>query len=145
MSENIPDEDMISRLLFEPSMRRSDDIVWENVFQFPSKDGGCESVVWRKYAPEIVDVHAKGCEKQLADHNKGNTRSTYFGAFTGNVGSIRELRSGSGISFTIEHVPEQGIFHAHIAFPPGSKKTDRGELKVMLKAQFGPVESHTCA
>ena len=144
--EIIPDLDSVSRLLFEPSMRREDqDIFWENVFQFPTAAGGCESVIWRQYAVSISDVHGLGCEKQTADRNKGRNQSTYFGAITGNVGEIRAIRSASGIGFTIVHVPGDGVFHAHVAFSPGSKKNDRAELKVLLRSKFGALEAHACA
>ena len=63
--EQIPEDDEVSRLLFAPLMGApGGDLIWENVFQFPSADGYCESVVWRKYAVTIADVHALGCEKQ---------------------------------------------------------------------------------
>jgi hypothetical protein len=144
--EIIPDLDSVSRLLFAPTMRREDsDIFWENVFQFPTIAGGCESVIWRKYAETIADVHDLGCEKQAADRNKGRNQSTYFGAITGNVGEIKSIRSANGIGFTIVHVPEEGKFHAHVAFSPGSKKNDRAELKVLLKSKFSALEAHTCA
>jgi hypothetical protein len=142
--EEIPDSDMVSRLLFEPSMRPKDDILWENVFQFPSKDGNLESVIWRKYAAAIDEVHGQGCTKQTSDRQKGNARSTYFGAITGNAGSIREIRSAGGVFFTILHVPAEGSSHAHIGFSPNSTKIDRVELKVLLKREFGPLEPHAC-
>jgi hypothetical protein len=143
--EIISDPEMVSRLLFEPSMRREDaEIFWENVFQFPSAAGSCESLIWRKYAVAIADVHGLGCEKQKADRKKGRDQSTYFGAITGNVGDIKAIRSAGGIGFTIVHVPDEGIFHAHVAFSPGSKKNDRSELKVLLRSKFGRLESHKC-
>jgi hypothetical protein len=143
--EVIPDPDMVSRLLFEPSMRGADrELFWEGIFQFPSDAGRCESVVWRKYAKDIANVHEKGCEKQSSDRSHGKNKSTYFGAITGNVGDIRSIRSASGIYLTVEHVPDEGIFHAHVGFSPGSKKNDRSTLKVLLKAKFGPVEGHAC-
>ena len=145
MPEVIPDPDMVSRLLFEPSMRAGDkSLFWENIFQFPSNAGRCESVIWRKYAADMPDVHALGCEKQVRDRNNGNDKSIYFGAITGNVGDIRSIRSANGIYLTAEHVPEEGIFHAHVGFSPGSKKNDRNTLKVLLRSKFGSVDEHTC-
>jgi hypothetical protein len=144
--EIIPDPEMVSRLLFEPSMRREDEnIFWENVFQFPTAAGGCESVIWRKYAMTVADVHNLGCEKQTSDRNKGRHQTTYFGAITGNVGEIKAIRSANGICFTIVHVPDEGVFHAHVAFSPGSKKNDRTELKVLLRSKFSALEAHACA
>lgn len=143
--ETIPDPDMVSRLLFDPGMRNEDkDLFWENIFQFPSNAGNCESVVWRKYAVAIENVHAIGCEKQKSDRSKGRDKSAYFGGLTGRVGDIRAIRSAGGIVFTVLHVPDEGVYHAHIGFSPGSKKTDRSEMKVLLRDKFGPIEAHTC-
>lgn len=145
MPESIPDSDEVSRLLYEPGMRAaSRDLFWNNVFQFPSDAGGCESVVWRKYAATIEDTHSIGCEKQASDRAKGRARSTYFGAITGNVGEIRSIKSTRGIGLVVEHAPSEGQFHAHLGFAPGSQKNDRTELKVMLKSKFGSVEAHLC-
>lgn len=144
--EIINDPEMVSRLLFEPNMRREDnEIFWENVFQFPTNAGSTESVIWRKYAAAVADVHVLGCEKQKADRDKGRNQSTYFGSITGNVGEIRTIRSASGIGFTVVHVPDEGQFHVHVAFTPGSKKNDRTELKILLRSKFGALDAHACA
>src|SRR4051812_3437948 len=131
---------MVSRLLFEPSMRKEDkDLFWENVFQFPSNQGQCESVIWRAKAPSIEEVHAIGCAKQAADGAKGRARSTYFGSITGNVGDIRSLKSATGACLVVEHYPDEGDAHAHIGFSPGTNKNDRNELKVLLRDKFGAL------
>jgi hypothetical protein len=144
VAEPIPDTDEVSRLLFEPFMRPEDsDILWENVFQFPDSGGRTESVVWRKYASTIVEVHALGCIRQSWARDKGRN-STYFGAITGNAGEIRSLKSASGVSFTIEQVPSEGQEHAHIGFTSGSEKNDRNSLKVLLQGKFGALEPHSC-
>lgn len=84
--ETIPDQDAVSRLLFEPSMRREDtDLFWEATFQFPSDQGQVESVVWRAKVIPISGVHAFGCAKQASDRAKGKHKSTYFGAITGTL------------------------------------------------------------
>jgi hypothetical protein len=146
VAEAIPDSDAVSRLLFDPLMGREDeDLIWKNVFQFPTADGQTESVVWRKYAVLIDDAHKLGCAKQSSDRQKEKgRRSTYFGSITGNVGEIRSLKSASGISFTVEHIPQDGLEHAHIGFTPGSQKNDRNSLKVLLQGKFGGVEPHRC-
>jgi hypothetical protein len=114
-------------------MRSEDkDLIWPNIFQFPSADGQVESLVWRRHAPKIEDVHRIGCEKQRNDRAKGRANSTYFGAITGNVGDIKTVKSKSGKSFTIVHAPEQGVHHAHLGFSEGSTKADRTELKVEM-------------
>jgi hypothetical protein len=120
------------------------DLFWENVFQFPSNAGRCESLVWRKYAVAIDETHDLGCNKQASDRAQGRDRSVYFGAITGNAGEIRSLRSTRGIGLVIDHVPAEGIFHAHLGFSPGSEKNDRTELKAILRLKFGEVEGHQC-
>ena len=125
-------------------MRPDDnDILWNNVFQFPTSAGVTESLIWRKYAPTIVDVHSLGCSRQAAARAKGRN-SNYFGAITGNAGDIRSLKSATGISFTIDHVPAEGMEHAHISFTAGSEKNDRNSLKVMLQTKFSSVDTHLC-
>jgi hypothetical protein len=140
-AEEIPDSDDVSRLLFEPSMRVDQDIIWSNVFQFPSDGGQVESVVWRKYAAAIDDVHALGCNVQSTMREKGRS-STYIGAITGNVGAIRSLKSPNGVSFTVVHHPPEGQAHAHIGFTAGSGKSDRNSLKVRLRSVFGGIEGY---
>ena len=143
MAERIPDQDHVSRLLFEPLMRINSDLMWPLVFQFPSDQGRVESVVWRAKAIEIDAVHRLGCEKQASDRSKGRVKSTYFGAITGNIGDIRSIRS-AGAFFTVTHVPEEGEEHAHVGFSPGATKVERNALKFLLGAKFGPVEAHAC-
>ena len=145
MSEIIPDSDTISRLLFEPFMRPEEqDIIWKNVFQFSSKHGALESVVWRRYAPTIESVHGLGCKKQTSDR-VALKQSTYFGAISACVADIKTIKSANGISFTVEHAPGEGIWHAHIGFSAGSNKNDRNSMKLLLKAKFSPVECHSCS
>jgi hypothetical protein len=144
--ETIPDQDAVSRLLFEPSMRREDkDLFWENIFQFPSDQGQVESVIWRAKVVPISGVHALGCAKQASDRTKGKNNSAYFGAMTGNVGAIRALRSPTGKFFTVKHVPTEGEEHSHIGFSEGASKNDRNGLKFQLRWVFGALEPHACA
>ena len=144
-TSTIPDLHGVSRLLFEPSMRDEyKDLLWPAIFQFPSADGCVESVVWRRHARTLKDVHKIGCEKQTNDRAKGRSRSTYFGSITGNVAAIRGLRSKSGISITVVPEPSEGIHHAHLGFSAGYTKVDRTELKVMLHTRFGSLDPHSC-
>jgi hypothetical protein len=94
--------------------------------------------------PKLKDVHQIGCEKQKHDRAKGRNHSTYFGSITGMVLAIRGLRSKSGISFTVEPVPSEGIHHVHLGFSAGHTKVDRNELKVVLRTKFGDLEPHSC-
>jgi len=141
----IPDDDLVARLVFDPWMRSEDkDLIWANVFQFPTEDGKVESVVWRRHAPAISDVHTHGCEKQASDRGKGKSRSTYVGAITGMVEDIKSCKSKSGSCFTVDPDPTQGIHHVHLGFSAGSTKADRSELKVILRSKFGALEPHSC-
>jgi hypothetical protein len=147
--ETIPSSDFVSRHLFEPSMRKADrELVWENVFMFQSKNSFKESIVWRRYAPTIEQVHALGCSKQYNDQEIGK-KTIYIGALTANAGSILGLKSKNGFQYAIVHDPSdgQGIHHAHVQFDiscgePG--KNDKLELKVLLKDVFSQIENHSC-
>ena len=143
--ENIPDDDFVSRLLFDPSMRNEDrDLIWPAIFQFPSDQGQCESVIWRGKVASIAEVHTLGCAKQVSDRSKGRSKSTYFGAITGNVGTVRALRSATGKFFEVVHKPDEGEEHAHMTFSAGTSKNDRNSLKLLLNSAFGPLEPHAC-
>jgi hypothetical protein len=125
-------------------MRAEDkDLIWHNIFQFPSDGGQVESVIWRAKAPDLDVVHKFGCEKQASDRAKGRARSTYIGAITGNVGEIRSLKNGAA-SLTVVYKPDEGDAHAHVGFTPNATKADRNALKVLLRSKFGPLEAHTC-
>lgn len=144
--DDIPDGDDVSRLLFAPSMGApGGELVWDNVFMFKTDRNYCESVVWRHHAPALINVHNIGCEKQAADRAEGRT-STYFGALTGRVGRIREIRSKNGARFQVVHVPEEGVHHAHIAYLHDAPitKNDKAELKKGIRAEFAERSEHTC-
>jgi hypothetical protein len=146
VAEEISDPDLLTRLLFEPSMRREDrDLIWDSIFQFPSDQGQCESVIWRVKLPDILDVHRIGCEKQVSDRAQGRLRSTYFGSISSTARKIRSIRSTTGAFLAVNHVPEESDAHAHITFSPGANKTDRTHLKLQLRLLFGPLEAHACA
>lgn len=109
MPEHIPDEDDVSRFLFSPSMGgRGSELIWNYVFMFKTDRNYCESVVWRRYASALIDVHNIGCDKEAADRVQGKD-STYFGTLTGRVERIRAIRSKTGAHFLVVHAPEEGI------------------------------------
>jgi hypothetical protein len=144
--EQIPEDDEVSRLLFAPLMGApGGDLVWDNVFQFPSADGYCESVVWRKYAPTIADVHLLGCNKQYT-RPADKKLITYTGAITATVANILKLASKNGVKFKVEHYPPDGIYHVHVAyeFDGTISKNDKVELKSELRKVFGQRSDHTC-
>lgn len=145
-AEAIPDEDDVSRHLFAPSMRAADsDLVWHAVFMFKSDRGYCESLVWRKYAQALADVHELGCKKQASDRAAGKD-CTYFGALTANIGGVRAIRSKNGARFFIEHRPEEGIYHVHICLKNGDSitKNDKSELKKAIRDHFSERSDHAC-
>lgn len=111
------------------------DLVWETVFVFPSKQGRRESVVWRKYAPKIDDVHVLGCRFQ-------NESRRYRGATTARCGDITSYRNKNGHGLTIEHVPAEGRWHAEICC--GVSGPDRVDLIGHLKSVFSNLDPHVC-
>jgi hypothetical protein len=104
-----------------------------------------ESVVWRKYAPTIAEMHAHGCAKQAADREAGKN-CTYLGALTGNVDEVRTIRSKNGARFEVLHVPTEGIHHAEIGYLHDRQltKNDKAELKDGLKKKFLVRDDYTC-
>lgn len=146
MPEKIPDDDDVSRHLFSPSMGNTGgDLVWGNVFMFKTDNQFRESIVWRKYARTLADVHGLGCQKQTNDRAAGK-KITYFGALTGNVGRIRAIRSKTGARFQVLHVPDEGIHHAEISYIQDRplSKNDKAELKRGIKEEFRDRSEHSC-
>jgi hypothetical protein len=144
--DDIPDQEDVSRHLFAPSMGEwGSDLIWHVVFMFKTERNYCESVVWRRYASTLADVHKLGCDKQRVDRADGKS-STYFGAITGNVGRIRGIRSKNGARFQIVHAPEEGIHHAHISYAGdvSPSKNDKAELKSKIRREFPDRSEHVC-
>ncbi len=146
--ERIPDADNVSRWIFHPPMGKDiAELVWQNVFAFPSANAQCESVVWRKYAPDISDVHRMGCERQKQLRAEGKDK-TYVGALTAYVRDIRGFRNKNNHGFFVIHEPSEGIYHAHIGFnaSPDNEftKSDQKELKFALIKIFADSSPHTC-
>src|SRR4051812_1244204 len=98
------------------------DLIWMNIFMFKTDRNFRESVVWRKYAPDIQDVHSLGCTKEWADRRLGKD-CTYFGALSGNVDRIRDVKSAKGARLEVVHVPSEGIHHAEIGYVRGHELT----------------------
>lgn len=139
-AEQITDEDRVSRLYRD----LDPEIAPESALQFPyDKNTGqrAESLIWRKHAPELSDVHQRGC----------SWKKDYIGCRTSDVGPIRQIRSRSGHSFAVEHEVEGGDF-AHVAITisptPGvsvkGAKNDLAELRHKLHQQLGELEPHQC-
>lgn len=150
--EHVPNEDRIARWLFEPPEIYNDakELLWLEIFRFPSRRGSCESVVWFRYAKTMREVHRLACDREKALLREGKSRN-YLGALTGNVGQIRRVRSRNGHGFTVSHEPSEGQHHAHICYVPtaGSTldsltKNDKKELRYSLGKVFGNLARHTC-
>jgi hypothetical protein len=145
--EIITGEDHVSRHLFAPAMGfPNGDLIWECVFMFKKERECRESVVWRRYAATLTDVHELGCAKQTTDRNSGKVNCTYFGALTANVDQIRRLRSKTGARFQVLHAPQEGIHHAEVSYLHDRQltKNDKAELKHGIKNTFLDRANHTC-
>ena len=145
--EEIPGADAVSRHIDFP-FRFSDaeDLIWENAFMFSGGTG--ESVIWRRDQPEIADVHALGCVQQ-ARKRPAKPNWKYVGAITATVSTVRAIANRRGNGFEVEHHPEdgQGQHHAEIHRRKTDNpvlKSEKGELLMMLRDAFGPLEQHEC-
>jgi hypothetical protein len=145
--EDIPGADNVSRHLFAPSMGcPGGDLIWVNVFMFKTERSYRESVVWRRYAVDIAEVHALGCAKQVADRDAGKKDCAYFGALTGNVDELRSIKSKNGAGLQVLHVPAEGFHHAEISYLHDREltKNDKAELKDGIKKKFLARADHRC-
>lgn len=137
MVEHVPNEDMVSRLIYRPRMFGDHSgLTWDVVFEFPK--GECESTVWRKYAPERGDVHTIGREIEALIKRR-NPHTSYTGFISANVGQVRSIRTARGHGFAVSHEPDEGLHHVEICFSPadgGLQKADRIELKLLLRQTF---------
>lgn len=146
--QQIFDDHMVSRSVFDPPMGKDlANLVWREVFQFPSDNQQCESVIWRKFAPKITRVHRIECRRQRVLRAKGR-KKTYTGALTACVGRIREFRNPNNHGFLVSHEPSEGIHHVHIQYQVSPNnpltRSDKNELKFALKVIFDDRSPHTC-
>ncbi len=149
MVEAIPSEDLVSRLVDSPRKwsRAEQHFVEKTLFEFPSQQP--ESVVWRKYAPEIADVHELGCAMQ-ATKREAKPNWAYEGAVSATVSAIRDIKNQAGDRFFVEHVPDEGQHHAHVGYVfspnPENQKNRRVDLKEFLRNAFlvAGFEQHDC-
>lgn len=139
--EEIPDDD-VSRLVDFPHKYSPDqELIWENLLQFPG--GRCESVVWRKYAPNDGDVHQIGRDRE-AQKKEQKPEFAYVGFVSAEVRDIRGIQTSRGHGFTVDHEPSEGQHHAHICYKrvdPDEKlkPADKQELKLAIKSCFGEL------
>ena len=152
--EEIPNADEISRQIFDPQMFEGSKLSWEKVFIFPTnkdtKEYYGESVVWRKYAPELDDVHELGCKLEAIKRDRRpQTPASYVGAPTATCATVRQLKNARGSGFAVVHDPSdgQGLHHSEIRlFRADGKvaRSEREELIMMLQGAFGAVAPHQC-
>lgn len=141
--EAISDGDSVSRNVYFPLMYGdASELVWKEVFPFPG--GQCESVVWRKYAPEDADVHTIGVKHEERKREL-KPEWTYTGFISAIVQDIRNIKSAAGHGFEVDHAPEcDADHHTHICYLPANdaepstlKKSEKSDLKAWLKRAFG--------
>ena len=149
----MPDDHVVSRWVFYPRMTTEEhELIWHTVFEFPK--GRPESVVWRKYLPDIQHVHREGCLREACANKRNEERGKdlirYEGAISAQVGRIRSIRSSNSFGFAVAHDPSDGqpIYHAHIAYAADADrpltKQDKIELKTLLRAVFSDLSAHSC-
>jgi hypothetical protein len=149
MVEQIPSEHEVSRYIDSPEKWDADELRFkeDRLFLFKQPDYA-ESVVWRKYAPAILDVHQLGCERQK--HRRAiSPHWTYQGAITASVQSIRNIRGNhAGDTFEVVHAPDEGVHHAHIEMRLSDEtallKQRKVDLKERLRLVFSDLDPHTC-
>lgn len=150
--EHVPNEDTINRAIFFPQHKNFDAA---SVFQFGADENGSrrESVVWRKYAQTMADVHAIGCAIQVAMNARRAGRGRpedvrYQGSIETQVGRVRGIQSGRGHGFDVNHEPDEGIAHAEIAMRAAPNLqlhiNDLQELRDRLFNLFGSLVAHAC-
>jgi hypothetical protein len=116
MVEHIPDEEMISRLIYFPRMYDfHDQLMWQVIFEFSK--GACESVVWRRYAPGSEDVHRIGEEVESQKKSR-RPDVRYVGFISANVGGVRSIVTANGHGFVVVHEPDEGVYHGTYAISP---------------------------
>jgi len=151
--EQIPDQDDINRSIFFPQHKNFDAA---SIFQFSrdKTDGSRrESVIWRKYAATMAEVHAIGCAIQdRMNHRRAENWKPqdvrYQGSIETRVQRVRGIRSDRGHSFNVNHEPDEGIHHAEVAVAAAEdttlRSTDLQELRDRLFDLFGPLVAHAC-
>jgi hypothetical protein len=152
--EDIPDVDRVSRWIFAPRVYDDNDgIKLDLVFEFPSSKeypkGANESVMWSRYADEN-EVHRLGCDAET--RMKARKPATkYMGCVCTTAGAIRAIVNGRGYCLAVNHAPGEGIAHAEVSYSSNDpaametmQRSDRNELKIMIKKILGPLLPHDC-
>lgn len=141
--EDIPDDDPLGRLIYFPSMYGgSEELLYKQVFQFPSNDGACECLVWSKYATVPDGMHEIGIRDEEAKRARGNP-ARYDGFMLCKAGKIRAVKSANGHGFSLVHDSSEGDYHVLISYlaAPDTviRKAERGDLRLLLFKSFEPI------
>ncbi len=150
LSEHIPDGDLVNRNVFAPYMFDGNKFIINGLFSFRTNRHLKESVIWRKYARSIQEIHDLGCIKQDNDnqHRDLAKRVTYIGSIEALVGKIRGIRTQRGHGFFVEHEPSEGQHHAHVRIEIAAglelERTDKEDLRDELVRIFGSLIEYAC-
>jgi hypothetical protein len=148
--EEIGDGELLTRACFDdPGLVMPPEAAF--YFQYDKdRDERAESVYWRKYAPEVADIHTRGCTLQSQWASKGGPMR-YSGSRDAHTGSIRKIVTERGHTFDVVHYPQGGdLAHAHIAVvrAGGNVKklssNDRLDLIHHLVKVLGELAPHQC-
>jgi len=137
----------MSRLLFAPRMLPNDiiELVWTEIFQFPSADGRAESLVWRAKCPTDADVNHVGCDIEAEKREKDDL-VRYRGFISALAGEIR-ARVVRIHGFEVVHVPEAGRpWHSHVEVRVSGNptKNDKFDFRIEMQKTFGGFVEQSC-
>jgi hypothetical protein len=145
MVEVIPGDDLVSRLVDSPHKwsRAERRFCEPNLFEFPSEKP--ESVIWRKYAPEVAGLHAMGCAMQ-ATKRAAKPDWTYEGAVSAKASEIRSIRNKAAHSFFVEHAPAEGLHHAHVGYLllAGSESRRHRTARLTCGSSYATTQHLSC-
>lgn len=147
--EKIPNEDFVSRLIFDPPMGPDlKNLIWTEAFRLQSDSNYCDSIVWRKYVPDMKFLHSLGCKRERNFQYQGKDK-VYRGSITAEVVSIRRHKNPNGHGFCVVHEPKEGQSHAHICYDIAPDKdltkNDKNDLRMaLIKNIFTDRSAHKC-
>jgi hypothetical protein len=155
VQENIGDDELLSRHVFEPRMYLENQLIWKALFEFP--DGQGESLLWHRhvgYAPVIPEIHECGCRREVElrqrDQARGRPpRQRYVGTITATAFAIRAYQNSNGHGFALSHEPSEGREHVQVLYRSRANanamtRADKNELKLKLLEIFSSLAGHSC-
>ena len=138
--EEIGDGESVSRITYADAYDDDGHLMWlgGKLFEFPTEYKRCDSLVWRKYAATLEEVHRIGCN--------GKRSSDYRGFISANVGKLREVETASKHRFEVNHEPNEGQHHAEICVRPIDKlsPSKKADIRTWLSRLFSAPEYHLC-